>query len=104
MPEQSGVHSVTSPTFAELDALPTDELRSRAFEVAESRRDLGFFWDLIRHLPSAADLSSEDGSTGNIAAGIVEVVEMSRELLGGELGEYEQLFRARFIDYLLNGR
>lgn len=88
------------PTVEELDALSTEELRRRAFERAEQRRDVGFFWDLVRHLPPTESVAAEDASAGNITGGIAEAVEAVRELLGGDLGDAEPLVRARFIDYL----
>jgi hypothetical protein len=91
---------VEVPSVEELDALSTDELRRRAFELAEHRRDVGFFWDLIRHLSPAEDIASEDGSSGNITAGIADVAEVVRELFGRDLGDNEPLIRARFISYL----
>jgi hypothetical protein len=88
------------PSVEELDELPTDELRRRAFDRAESKRDVRFFWDLIRHLPPTEGVAAEDGSAGNITGGIAEAVEAARELVGGDLGPMEPLVRARFIDYL----
>jgi hypothetical protein len=91
---------VDVPSVEELDALSTDELRRRAFERAERRHDIGFFWDLLRHLPAAETVASEDGSLGNITGGIAEVIEVVNELFGKDLGDAEPLIRARFIDYL----
>ncbi len=88
------------PTVEELDALPTEELRHRAFERAERRHDVGFFWDLLRHLGPSERVAAEDGSPGHITGGIAEVVEAARELMGADLGAAEPLVRARFIDYL----
>ena len=88
------------PSVEALDALSTEDLRKRAFELAESRRDVGFFWDLIRHLPPTGDVASEDASAGNITGGIAEAVEAVRELFGKDLGDAEPFVRARFIDYL----
>ena len=87
---------------SELDALSTEELRHRAFQLAESRHDVRFFWDLIRHLPASADVATEDGSAGNITGSITETLEIVRELFGKgqEYGGVEPLFRARFLDYL----
>jgi hypothetical protein len=84
----------------ELDQLSTEELRHRAFERAESKRDLEFFWDLIRHLPSSDDLAAEDASTGNITGGIGQAVELVGELMGRGLGDAEPLVRPRFISYI----
>jgi hypothetical protein len=92
-----------TPSVEELDALSTDELRRRAFERAERHRDVGFFWDLFKHLRASGDLASEDASAGNITGGIAEAVEAVRELMGHGLGDQEPLVRARFIDYIRNG-
>ena len=89
-----------APTVAELDQLPTEELRRRAFDRAEHRRDVGFFWDLLRHLPPTEGVAAEDASAGNITGGIAEAVEAVREMMGSDLGDAEPLVRARFIDYL----
>jgi len=88
------------PSVEELDQLSTEQLRRRAFDRAEQRRDVGFFWDLVKHLEPSHDLAREDGSAGHIAGGLAEVVEVVRELLGRDLGDSEPLVRARFIDYL----
>jgi hypothetical protein len=85
---------------ADLETLSTEELRKRAFRQAERHGDVGFFWDLIRHLPSAADLADDDGSMGAVSGGIAETVELVRELLGKDLGETEPLLRARYLEYL----
>jgi hypothetical protein len=90
----------STASVEELDRLPTDELRRMAFDRAESRHDLEFFWDLVRHLPSSDDLAAEDGSTGNITGGIGQVVELVAELMGRGLGDAEPLVRARFISYI----
>jgi hypothetical protein len=88
------------PTVEDLDRLSTDELRQRAFDRAEHHRDVGFFWDLLKHLPSADDMAFEDASSGHITGGITEAVEAVRELMGHGLGDAEPLVRARFIDYI----
>ena len=88
------------PSVEELDRLSTEELRQRAFERAEHKRDVGFFWDLIKHLPPTEDIASEDASAGNITAGLADLVEIVRELMGRDLGDTEPLIRARFIAYL----
>ena len=87
---------------AELDQLSTEELRKRAFHLAERHADVGFFWDLVRHMPSSAELENEDGSLGSVSDSITEVVELVRNMMGKELGAAEPLLRARFIDYLSN--
>jgi hypothetical protein len=83
-----------------LDELPTEELRERAFAIAVKRRDIGFFWSLIQHLPHADDAESLDASLGAVGASISDAVALWRELTGHEYGENEPLLRAAFIDYL----
>lgn len=85
----------------ELDGLSTEELRSRAFAKAEHAHDVGFFWDVAKHLRSARAIAGEDGSSGAITGTIAEAVALVRELSGhAPLGEDEPLLRARFLDYL----
>jgi hypothetical protein len=88
------------PSVDELDSLSTEELRRRAFDRAEDKRDVSFFWDLVRHLPTSEDFAAEDASSGHITGSVAESVEIVRELLGRDLGEAEPLVRARFISYI----
>ena len=89
-----------TPSVDELDALTTEELRHRAFELAEHKHDVRFFWDLVKHMKASSDIASEDASSGNLTGSIAETVRVVRELTNGELGEDEPLLRAKFIDYL----
>jgi hypothetical protein len=84
--------------FAELDALSTDELRERAFAKARDQRDLGFFWDLFTHLPTAPE--TEERGPEDLGAAIEDTVQLWREFTGHRYGEQEPLIRAKFIDYL----
>jgi hypothetical protein len=88
---------VTTP---DLDDLSTEDLRTRAFEKAQSAHDLHFFWDLAKHLRASRALAGEDGSSGALTGSITELVGLVREMLGKDLGEDEPLVRARFLDYL----
>lgn len=84
-----------------LDELSTDDLRSRALEKAEQDKDVGFFWELVRHMRGGHAIAGEDGSSGGITGSISEAVRMVQELRGKEpLGVDEPLLRARFLDYL----
>jgi hypothetical protein len=85
-------------TFAELDALSTEELRERAFDRARDRHDLAFFWALFEHLPVSDE--GTDGSLG-IQSSIDDAVALWKESTGHEYGDLEPLVRAVFIDYLL---
>jgi hypothetical protein len=85
-------------TFDELDALSTEELRERAFELARHRRDTSFFWSLFEHLRVPED--GDDGSLG-IQSTVDDAIALWKESTGGEYGDREPLIRAAFIDYLL---
>jgi hypothetical protein len=87
-------------SFAELDAMSTPELRQRAFAAAEHRRDVGFFWDLVKHLRGSEEFGSDDGSAGGLGESISGVIDVVNELLGNDDGALEPLLRARYIDYL----
>ena len=87
-------------SVAELDALPTEELRQRAFAKARKHGDIKFFWSVVRHLPHADDAESLDGSLGAVGATIDDAVALWRELTGHGYGESEPMLRAAFIDYL----
>ena len=84
--------------MADLDALTTDDLRHQAFEKARDAHDVGFFWDLVKHL--RASRTSGDGSSGSLTGSLAEAVDAVRELMGKDLGDDEPLLRARFLDYL----
>jgi hypothetical protein len=91
----------SEPTLNELDALPTEELRERAFALAWHRHDLGFYVSIIRHLPHADDAEQIDGSIGSIGAELSDIVSLWREFTGHGYGDSEPLLRAAFIDYLM---
>jgi hypothetical protein len=91
---------MTTPSFAELDALPTEALRERAFATARQHRDIGFFWSVLKHLPNADDAAELDGAPNSIGPTVDEAVSLWRELSGHGYGEQEPLLRAAFIDYL----
>jgi hypothetical protein len=91
---------MTTDRLAELDALPTEELRRRAFARAIERRDAAFFWSLLRHLPHADDAEELDASLGAVGASVEDAVALWREFTGHGYGDAEPLLRAAFIDYL----
>ncbi|MDW5325531.1 hypothetical protein [Plantactinospora sp. KLBMP9567] len=97
---ESGPESRTTPTFADLDALSTEELRERAFALARERRDIGFFWSVIRHLPNADEAAALDGSPNAAGPTVDEAVALWREFTGHGYEETAPLLRAAFIDYL----
>jgi hypothetical protein len=89
---------MSTATFDELDALPTEELRERAFELARHRRDMSFFWSIFEHLPAGE--SGDDGTFG-LLSNVDDAVAVWKENTGGGYGDQEPLIRAAFIDYLL---
>lgn len=93
--------SAGAATFAELDALSTEDLRERAFARAKERHDVRFFWSVLRHLPHADDAEGLDASMGAYGASLDDAVALWREFEGHDLGEAEPLLRAAFIDYLM---
>jgi hypothetical protein len=97
---------MTSPTFAELDALPTEELRDRAFAVARQHHDVRFFWSVLKHLPDSENAAELDGAMNSIGPTVDEAFALYRELEGNGngYGEEEPLLRAAFIDYLQKHR
>ncbi|GAA2693276.1 hypothetical protein GCM10010437_044950 [Actinoplanes palleronii] len=93
---------MTMPGFAELDALPTEELRERAFAKAREHHDVRFFWSVLKHLPDSDEAASLDGAPNSIGPTVDEAVALWREFEGRDLGAQEPLLRAAFIDYLSN--
>ena len=84
-----------------LEDLPYEELRERAFAIAEKKHDFGFFMDLFRHTPAMENVSDEGGSLGDISGSFVESVRAARQVFSGEsVGDLEPLFRARFATYI----
>jgi hypothetical protein len=98
---QSPEGRATVPSFEELDALSTEELRERAFALARERRDVGFFWSVLGHLPHADEAEALDGAPNSIGPTIDEAVALWREMTGHGYEESAPLLRAAFIDYLL---
>lgn len=90
---------MTTPENA-LDDLTTEQLRELAFDKARDAHDVGFFWDLAKHLRASHNLAGEDGSAGGLTGSIAELYDLVRELMGKGLGEDEPLVRARFVEYL----
>ena len=92
---------MTDDRRQELDALSTEELRARAFSVAEHRLDVGFFWNLLKHLPASAKVAGDDSFSGPSTT-IADLLELFRELRGEHLDEAAPMLRAVFIDYLID--
>ncbi|MDM4721264.1 hypothetical protein QTQ03_17250 [Micromonospora sp. WMMA1363] len=88
-------------SLTELDALSTEELRELAFAAARERRDVRFFWSVLRHLPNADEAAALDGAPNSVGPTVDEAVALWRELTGHGYEESAPLLRAAFIDYLM---
>lgn len=88
-------------SFEELDALSTEELRERAFTLARERRDVRFFWSVLRHLPNADEAAALDGAPNSVGPTVDEAVALWREMTGHGYEESAPLLRAASIDYLM---
>lgn len=81
--------------------LPYDELRDKAFALAEHRHDVSFFYDLYRHTPAMTAMAAEGGSLGETSGSLIEIVKAAREAFGSEsVGDLQPLFVARYATYL----
>ena len=82
--------------------LPFDELRHRAFHIAEKHLDIGFFTDLFGHMPGMVAIQGEGGDLGSTGGTFIETVRAVREMFGSEDLDpsTEALLRARFATYI----
>ena len=85
-----------------LEDLPFDELRHRAFHIAEKHMDIGFFTDLFSHMPGMVAIEGEGGDLGSMGGTFIETVRAVREMFGSENLDptTEALLRARFATYI----
>jgi hypothetical protein len=91
-------HTDDYRAFLEAQDLPT--LRDWALQLARERRDVGFLWDLIKHLPDTEDANTDWAAEDPIDA-VRELVHLvthfREEAASAEVGE---LLRANYLDYL----
>ena len=85
-----------------LEDLPFDELRHRAFHIAEKHLDIGFFTDLFGHMPGMVAIQGEGGDLGSTGGTFIETVRAVREMFGADDLDpsTEALHRARFATYI----
>jgi hypothetical protein len=85
-----------------LEAQPVTTLRDWSLDLARERRDVGFFWDLAKHLPATED-ANRDWATYDPVDAIRElghlVTHFREEAADPEVAE---LLRVRYVDYLLD--
>ena len=84
-----------------LEAQPVGTLRDWALELAKDRRDVGFYWELTKHLPSTVD-ANLDWATYDPIDAIRElghlVTHFREEAADPEVAD---LLRIRYVDYLV---
>jgi hypothetical protein len=86
--------------FLEAQDVPT--LRDWSLELAREHRDVGFVWELVKHLPATEDANRDWAAYDPIDA-IREighlVTDFREEAADPEVAE---LLRVRYVDYLLD--
>jgi hypothetical protein len=86
--------------FLEAQQVPT--LRDWALDLAREHRDVGFYWELAKHLPATED-ANRDWAAYDPVDAIRElghlVAHFRQEAADPEVAE---LLRVRYIDYLLD--
>ncbi|HET9289992.1 MAG TPA: hypothetical protein VFQ49_02845 [Actinomycetes bacterium] len=84
-----------------LETQPVNTLRDWALEVAKDRHDVGFYWDVAKHLPSTED-ANRDWATYDPIDAIRElghlVTHFREEAADPEVAD---LLRIRYVDYLV---
>ncbi len=84
-----------------LENLEYAELHERAFRLAQSRHDFGFFFDLYNHTRAMHAAATEGGSLGELSGSLIDVIAATQEALADVPDpELEPLFRARFATYI----
>jgi hypothetical protein len=85
-----------------LEAQPVATLRDWSLDLARERRDVGFFWDLAKHLPATED-ANRDWAAYDPVDAIRELghllTHFREEAADPEVAE---LLRVRYVDYLLD--
>jgi hypothetical protein len=86
------------PTFEDLDKLPTEELRERAFQIARRKLDVRFFWNLLEAAPAA---EAAAGHEGEAEEDVVRLSERVADVVRPDTAEEADAFRPIYIEYLL---
>lgn len=75
-------------------------LRDWALHLARERRDVGFLWDLSKHLPDTEDLNTDWAAIDPLDAvrDLAHLFTHFREEAASP--EIADLLRARYVDYL----
>ena len=85
--------------FLESQDVPT--LRDWALELARDNRDVGFYWDVAKHLPSTEEANRDWAAYDPIDAirELAQLVTRFREEAADP--EVADLLRVRYVDYLV---
>ncbi|HUG89025.1 MAG TPA: hypothetical protein VMP42_09710 [Actinomycetota bacterium] len=86
------------PTPQELEALPTEELRERAFRLARRHVDVRFFWNLLEATP-AVEAAAGHGDEAD--QDILSLSERVADAVNPDTPEEADAFRPIYIEYLL---
>lgn len=86
------------PSLEELDALPTEDLRERAFRLARRRVDVRFFWNLLEATP-AVEAAAGHGDEAD--QDILSLSERVADAVNPDTPEEADAFRPIYIEYLL---
>ena len=85
-----------------LEAQPVATLRDWALEVAKDHRDVGFYWEVAKHLPSTEDANLDWAAYDPIDA-IREIGHLLRHFREEAADpEVAELLRVRYVEYLLD--
>ena len=85
-------------TIEELEALSTEELRDRAFDLARKRLDARFFWELLEAVPA---VEAAAGHEHEAEEDILSFSARVADLIKPDTDEEADAFRPIYIDYLL---
>ena len=81
----------------ELEQLSSRELHDRAMDVARSRLDVGFLWDLLKALPAAR---AAEGDVRGADADIASLSALVADAMHAGEGDVADGLRPLYIDYL----
>ena len=94
-------HTSTDAYRAFLETQQVTTLRDWAMELARQRRDVGFLWDLTKHLPDTED-ANRDWAAYDPVDAVRELVHLFTHFREeAAAAEVADLLRARYLDYLL---
>jgi hypothetical protein len=83
-----------------LDTQSLETLRDWSLELARERRDVGFLWDLVKHLPDNYQ-ANRDWAVFDPVDAVRELVHLATHFREEAASpELAALLRVRYVDYL----